>query len=101
MRLLLLLLLVIVVVLLWSLWRRAQARARVQRMAGDRYRVLETTSGSEAHVFIGATERDSRVLIGSVPIASEEFDERYAELIVQAEDRAASLNASRQLHPRP
>lgn len=101
MRLLLLLLLVVVVLLLWSLWRRAQARGQAEGMAGDRYRVLETTSGSEAHVFIGSAERDSRVLIGSVPVASDEFDERYAELIVQAEDRAASLNASRGLRPPP
>lgn len=47
---------------------------------------------------IGRGSPDSNVLIGSVPVGDADFDEHYAELVVRAEDRAATLNASRELH---
>ena len=96
MRLLLLLVLVVVIVVVLVALRR-RAREGVAATAADRYRVLETTSGSEAQVYIARPGSDSGVLIGSVPITSEDFTERYADLIVQAEDRVATLNATREL----
>jgi len=97
MRLLLLLMLVIAIALLLVALRRRALKATAAT-AGDRYRVLQTTSESDAQVYIARPQSDSGVLIGSVPITSEDFDERYAELIVRAEDRVATLNASRSLH---
>lgn len=93
-------LLAIVVLILWALRATARSRAR-DPAASDRYRVLETTSGAEAHVLIGRGTQGTSVLIGSVPIASDDFDDRYARLVVQAEDRVATLNASRELHAEP
>jgi hypothetical protein len=83
---------------LWSLYKIGQARAEQRSAPAGRYRVIETTSGSEAHVFIGRGTRDSAVLIGSVALDSDDFDDRYATLVLKAEDRAATLNASRELH---
>jgi hypothetical protein len=98
--LVLLLLLALVAWVIWSLWQRAQSRAASEGAAG-RYRVVERTTGSDAQVFIGSGGGNPDVLIGSVNVASEDFDERYAELVVRAEDRAATLNASRELHAEP
>lgn len=99
MRLLLLLILIAIVFMVaWAMWRRAQARLESDAGSADRYRVVETTAGTDAQVLIASGSRDSGVLIGSVPLADENFDERYAELVLRAEDRAATLNASRELH---
>jgi FtsZ-interacting cell division protein ZipA len=99
MRLLVLIVLVaIIVMVFWALWRRTRDRVRAGTAGDGRYRVLETTSGTEAHVLIAGDTRESRVLVGSVPITSPDFDQRYGELILLAEDRVATLNASRQLH---
>ena len=37
------------------------------------------------------------MLIGSVALTDADFDERYGALVAQAEDRVATLNASREL----
>ncbi len=99
MRLLVLLVALLAIALvLWAAYRAASRRAAAERAAGERYRLVETTGAGEAHVFISRGAPESAVLIGSVAVSDEHFDERYAELIAQAEDRIATLNASRQLH---
>lgn len=96
------LLIVLIVLLLIALIVMALLR-RVARTADDtgahaRYRVLEVLGDGEAHVLIGRGSPDSNVLIGSIPVGDADFDEHYAELVVRAEDRAATLNASRERH---
>ena len=99
MRLLLLLVVLLAVALvIWAAYRAAARRAAAEAGAGDRYRVLETTGAGQAHVFVSRGSPDSAVLIGSVDLTADDFDDRYAELVVQAEDRVATLNASRELH---
>lgn len=99
MRLLLLLAIVIAIALvLWAAYHVAARRAAAQQGADERYRVLETTGAGQAHVFVSRGTPESAVLIGSVALTQDDFDERYAELVVQAEDRVATLNASRRLH---
>lgn len=73
------------------------ARSRRAAAESDHYRVIETTSGDSAHVFVGRGSKDSTVLIGSIPVNGTDFDDGYATLIAQAEDRVATLNASREL----
>jgi len=90
--------LLLVALVVWALVRRAALRAAAENASGDAYRVLETTGDGQAHVFIARAAPDTSVLIGSVAVKDPDFDERYATLVAQAEDRAATLNASRQLH---
>ena len=98
MRLLLILLILVVIALLaWAAYRRHRAR-RGWTGESERYRVIETTGDGQAHVFIGRGTRSSAVLVGSVPIDAEDFDERYGALVLRAQDRAATLNATRELH---
>ncbi len=99
MRLLLLLVaLVAIALVLWAAYRAAERRRVAAEGAGERYRVLETTSAGQAHVLVSRGTPDSAALIGSVALTADDFDERYAELVVRAEDRVATLNASRELH---
>lgn len=99
MRLLLLLVVLLAIALvLWAAYRVAVRRAAAEHGAVELYKVLETTGAGQAHVFVSRGTPDSAVLIGSVPMTQEDFDERYAALVIQAEDRVATLNASRQLH---
>ena len=96
--LLLLVALLAIVLVVWAAYRMTARRAAMAAGAVDRYRVLETTGAGQAHVFVSRGTPDSAVLIGSVALTEDDFDERYATLVVQAEDRVATLNASRQLH---
>ena len=99
MRLLVLLfLLLVVIVVLWVLYRSASRRAAATQAADDRYRVVETTGSGHAHVFVSRGRPETAALVGSVALTDDDFDERYAELVFLAEDRVATLNASRQLH---
>ncbi len=99
MRALLLVVAVLAIALVvWAAYRVAARRAAISAGAAERYRVLETTGAGQAHVLVSRGTPDSAVLIGSVALTEEDFDERYAALVVQAEDRVATLNASRQLH---
>jgi hypothetical protein len=79
-------------------YRVSSRRAAAARADGEHYRVLETTGDGHARVFIARGSPESAELIGSVPLSDEEFDARYAQVILQAEDRVATLNASRELH---
>ena len=99
MRLLLLLIaLAAIALVLWGAYRAAERRRVAAEGAGERFRVLETTSDGQAHVFVSRGTPDSAALIGSVALTADDFDERYAGLVVQAEDRVATLNASREVH---
>ena len=99
MRLLLLLFILLVSILvLWVLYRSASRRAAAFEAAGDRYRVIETTGSGHAHVLISRGRPETAALVGSVSLSDDDFDERYAALVFLAEDRVATLNASRQLH---
>lgn len=95
--LIMLVVLLVLALIVMALFRRV-ARTAVDAGAERDYRVLEVTGDGGAHVLIGRGGPDSNVLIGSVPVGDADFDERYAELVVRAEDRAATLNASRHLH---
>lgn len=97
-RLLLMLVALLVIALIVMAVVRRFARRAAEAGADDPYRVLETVDDGAAQVLIGRGRPDGNVLIGSVPVGDPDFDERYAELIVRAEDRVATLNASRQLH---
>ncbi len=97
-RLLIMLVVLLVIALIVMAMYRRVSRMAVDAAAHREYRVLEVTSHGEAHVLIGYGSGDSNVLIGSVAVGDADFDERYAELVVRAEDRAATLNASRGLH---
>ncbi|CAA9493387.1 MAG: hypothetical protein AVDCRST_MAG38-2780 [uncultured Solirubrobacteraceae bacterium] len=96
--LLLIVVLLVIALVVWAAYRAAVRRSAAAAGAVDRYRVLETTGAGQAHVFVSRGTPDSAVLIGSVPLTEADFDERYAALVVQAEDRVATLNASRELH---
>ena len=96
--LLLLIVLLAIALVVWAAYRLAARRAAVAAGVGERYRVLETTSAGQAHVFVSRGTPEDAVLMGSVALTEDDFDERYAALVVQAEDRVATLNASRQLH---
>lgn len=96
--LLVLIMLAVLAMIVWALIRWVQARAAATNgRSTERYGVFERTSGSEAHVLIGTGSPDTEALVGSVPIDSEDFDRRYSDLILRAEDRVATLNASRDL----
>jgi hypothetical protein len=97
--LLLLIALLAIALVIWAAYRAASRRALAARTAGDHYRVLESTGEGQAHVFVSRGTAEGAVLIGSVALNEEDFDERYAELVALAEDRVATLNASRRLHP--
>lgn len=97
-RLLLMLLALLVIALIVMAVLRRVARTAADASAHDPYRVLETVDEGAAQVLIGCGRPDGNVLIGSVPVGDPNFDERYADLIVRAEDRVATLNASRELH---
>lgn len=97
--LLLLFVLLVIALVVWAAYRMAARRAAMAA-GSERYRVLETTGAGQAHVFVWRGTPDSAVLIGSVALTDDDFDERYAALVVQAEDRVATLNASRELHAR-
>ena len=97
-RMLLMVVALLVIALIVMAVLRRIARAANEARADDPYRVLETVDEGAAHVLIGRGRPDGNVLIGSVPVGDPDFDERYAELIVRAEDRVATLNASRRLH---
>ena len=98
--LLLLIALLAIALVIWAAYRAASRRALEARTAGDHYRVLETTGEGQAHVFVSrGTAEEGAVLIGSVALSEADFDERHAELVALAEDRVATLNASRRLHP--
>lgn len=94
----LLFLLLVLILVLWVLYRSASRRAAAAQAAGDRYRVVETTGSGHAHVLVSRGGPETAALVGSVALSDDDFDERYAELILLAEDRVATLNASRQLH---
>ena len=96
--LLLLIALVAIALVIWAAYRAASRRALAAQAGGERYRVLETTGEGQAHVFVSRGTAEGAVLIGSVALSETDFDERYAELVALAEDRVATLNASRQLH---
>ena len=96
--LLILLILVLIALLAWAAYQRASRRAAAAPGQSERYRVIETTGDGQAHVFIGRGSPSSAVLVGSVPIDAEDFDERYGALVLRAQDRAATLNATRELH---
>jgi hypothetical protein len=87
-----------IALVIWAAYRVASRRALAARSAGEQYQVLETTGEGQAHVFVSRGTAEGAVLIGSVALKQEDFDERYAELVALAEDRAATLNASRRLH---
>ena len=97
-RLLLLLVALLVIALIVMAVLRRVARTAAGAGGHDPYRVLETVDDGAAQVLIGRGAPDGNVLIGSVPVDDPDFDERYAELVVRAEDRVATLNASRELH---
>lgn len=94
----LLFLLLVLILILWVLYRSASRRAAAAHAAADRYRVVETTGSGHAHVLVSRGRPETAALVGSVALSDDDFDERYAELILLAEDRVATLNASRQLH---
>ncbi len=96
--LLLLVALLAIALVVWAAYHMAARCAAIAAGASERYRVLETTGAGQAHVFVSRGTPDSAVLIGSVALTDDDFDERYAALVIQAEDRVATLNASRQLH---
>lgn len=96
--LLLLVALLAIALVVWLAYRAATRRTAVAAGEVERYRVLETTGAGQAHVFVSRGTPESAVLIGSVALTEADFDERYGALVAQAEDRVATLNASRDLH---
>ncbi len=91
--LILLALVLIAVIVLMLIARRSSGPTSTDHRP---YRVLETTAGDSVHVFVGRNITE-RVEIGSVPLTRDDFGERYATLIAQAEDRVTTLNASHEL----
>lgn len=95
--LLLLIVLLAIAIVIWVAYRAATRAARGAEASDERFRVLETTGEGQVHVFVSRGTPESGVRIGSVDLNDVDFDERYAELVVRADDRVATLNASRRL----